>query len=191
MKKLFLVLLLYPSILFGQATIPIKLNELVEIKSKLASANQGYQYIELNKGAFEKGKLVKGAHLLFESKPGVIDELEITRVSHYVEGIISIIAKKVGETNNEFSLSYSNGKVIGTYQRTANETIYLGYQQEVESNFISNKAVEESIPNKGDDSIVPINHSKSIRSKDKATNRVQAIVPNVEARSEEHTSELQ
>ncbi|MFA5668840.1 MAG: M12 family metallo-peptidase [Balneolaceae bacterium] len=181
MKKLFLVLLLYPSILFGQATIPIKLNELVEIKSKLASANQGYQYIELNKGAFEKGKLVKGAHLLFESKPGVIDELEITRVSHYVEGIISIIAKKVGETNNEFSLSYSNGKVIGTYQRTANETIYLGYQQEVESNFISNKAVEESIPNKGDDSIVPINHSKSLGSKGKTINQAKAIVPNVEA----------
>src|SRR5690554_5507284 len=114
MKKLILLLILFPSTIFGQAAIPIKLNELVEIKSKLASANQGYQYIELNKGAFEKGKLMKGAHLLFESKPGVIDELEITRISHYVEGTTSIIARKLGSLNKEFSLSYSNGKVIGT-----------------------------------------------------------------------------
>src|SRR5690554_2402063 len=181
MKKLILVLLLFPSTLFGQAANPIKLNELLEIKSKLTLANQGYQYTELNKEAFGKEQLVKGAHLLFESKPGVTDELEITRVSQYVEGTISIIARKVGSLNNEFALTYSDGKILGIYHRTANETLYLGYQEEVESNFISNKAVEEAIYGKDDDSIVPTNYSKSVSNKEKAVNPTQTIVPNVEA----------
>ncbi len=181
MRKIFLVMLLLPVSVFGQQVNPIKLNTISLEKAKLASAGEDLQYLEFNNEAFESNELKKNSFFIFESEPGVIDELEITRVEHYLEGAVSILARKKGEQRNSFILSYQNGEVKGIYHRSEKEVLNVGYEKEVKLNYLSRKNIDNPIYSDKNDALIAKDYSKTPTGKSKIAFKSKSSVPTVNA----------
>ncbi len=181
MKKLLLVIFLLPITVFGQQANPIKINTISQAKANVSSSAEGVQYFELNKNAFESNELKRSSSFLFESEAGVTDELEITRVEHYVEGAVSIIARKKGEEKNSFMLSYWNGEVKGIYHRSDKEVLNVGFKKEMKLNYISRKKLGEPIYSEKSDALIARDYSKRATGKSKLAVQSKSSVPNVNA----------
>lgn len=183
MRIFVLAMLLLPMSVFGKQEGPIKLNTISLEKVSHAPSEEDILYFEINNKAFEGNQLSNNSSFLFESEPGVIDELEITRIEHYIEDTVSIIARKKGEDINTFMLSYYNGEVKGLYHRSGAEVLNVGYEKEVKSNYISKKVVEEPVYSINSDALIAKDYSKTLGGKSKASVKPQSKVPNIEAMS--------
>ncbi len=167
MRKLIAIILLFlPGLIMAQNREAIKLNTVTKSKG---ISNTEYKLIDLNKDAFNRETLYKGNKFLFELDTDLAHEYEITRVTEYVPGIISVSAKKKGEDYNSFTFSYSKGKIDGLLHQTGSKDLFIGYKTIENSNYIANKPDELPLDLKHD-ALIP----DALEIKDAAKNKIGA-----------------
>ena len=142
--KFFAVLglfLTFPFILFSQSN-GLLFNEIESgTETILAKTKSGETqerlYYRLNNSIFEDGNLRKGESIRVETDVNTFTEMQITRVTEYIPGTLSVIAKDVSNNNQKFSFTYSNGRVNGLFHQHDHSTIFFEHDVQTDENYIS------------------------------------------------------
>lgn len=150
--KILKQLLLVPFALIGitvwvqaQESNTFILNEFTSEVTQKAKASVGERvFFELNEEVFEHPQFEKGAIFAFAYESGKTKEFVITKKLKYLPGTTSIMAKERGKRDNVLMFTYSDGALTGTYHNTHESTYKIGFEHELEKNYIERNAQGES-----------------------------------------------
>ena len=96
-------------------------------------------YYSLNKNLFEEGSLHVGDNLRIETEPGKISQLQVSRISEYLPGTLSVIAKSLSD-GTYFSFTYADGRLNGLYHNHDHTNLYFEHDKASGKNYITDRS---------------------------------------------------
>ncbi len=141
--------------------------------SERAKANEadGFTYYELNETLFEPQNLQVGTSISVNTLSGQ-HQLQITRVSEYIPGILSVRAASETDDSQIFSFTYTDGRLKGLFHESHQEVVEFYFDSEEGSNFFKEQDHNPFICR----TIEPDEPAKSLAPKEK--NAIYAIQSN-------------
>ena len=111
---------LFPLLSIAQTTSVLRINSSISkanpVATSLASSNDDGRFLfELNDELFEEGLVQKGSRIAVEIAAGEERVLEITRVSNYMPGTTSYIARDPNDASRTFAFTYNESGVQGIF----------------------------------------------------------------------------
>ncbi|WP_103664270.1 T9SS type A sorting domain-containing protein [Gracilimonas amylolytica] len=146
MKNLLLTLFIVFSfnvVMMAQSQGVIALNEIgSEIQYKTNEPEK--VYYKLNEEYFTEKNLTRGLVFQFSLSSDRIHQYEVTRVSEYYPGYISVIAKRKGVDQGVMSFTYHNGGINGLLHESHDRSLVLSYDKDRNENFIQESGEQSS-----------------------------------------------
>ena len=119
----FVLIIVFSSSTQAQQGTPLKINSATSNADLVATSLENHEHddrflFELNDELFEQGLVQKGSRIAVEVAAGDERIFEISRVSTFIEGTTSYIARDVNEQSRVFSFTYSNEGIEGLFHDT-------------------------------------------------------------------------
>jgi len=164
MKKILFTLIIVFSC---SATAIAQTNEVVtlnEISSEVQyKTNESAKtYYKLNEEYLSSNRFRKGMAFRFATGVDTIQEFEITRVSEYHPGYLSVIAKEKGNDQGVMTFTYHEGGINGLLHVSHDQSLTLSYDKTKSENFIQASESDGTeklacgVHNDSDDFIAPL-----------------------------------